>query len=127
MKIVLCDKIPVSINPLGSLKIMNSTFIPQDTLNDFTTYQISHPITIFNQPIADNEPATLTIRASELAQRQPEIQAYLNWLADCRAPLIAYYNTQLTHPSQPRADDDWYNSLEIDTANQTIIAMRYCG
>lgn len=127
MKIVLCDKIPVSINPLGSLKIMNSTFIPQDTLDDFTTYQISHPITIFNQPIADNEPATLTIRASELAPRQPEIQAYLNWLVDCRAPLIAYYNAQLTHPSQPRADDDWYNSLEIDTANQTIIAMRYCG
>ena len=97
MKIVLCDKISVSINPLGSLKIMNSTFIPQDTLDDFTTYQISHPITIFNQPIADNEPATLTIRASELAPRQPEIQAYLNWLADCRAPLIA----STTTPSSP--------------------------
>ena len=124
MKIVLCDKIPVSINPLGSLKIMNSTFIPHAPPHAFST---SHPITIFNQPIADNEPATLTIRASELAPRQPEIQAYLNWLADCRAPLIAYYNAQLTHPSQPRADDDWYNSLEIDTANQTIIAMRYCG
>lgn len=96
MKIVLCDKISVSINPLGSLKIMNSIFIPQDTLDDFTTYQISHPITIFNQPIADNEPATLTIRASELAPRQPEIQAYPTGL-----PTAAPRSSPTTTPSLP--------------------------
>lgn len=67
-------------------------FTEQEMENGITVFFINKPLIIFNKPIEDNESATIELPADTLPAQLPRIQAYLDWLADCRKLLITFYN-----------------------------------
>lgn len=59
----------------------------------------------------------------------PELSDYIKWLGNCKNELIEHYNQNF----DDKADDDWYNGLEIFSAKitfteqQKLVADITCG
>ena len=42
---------------------------------------------------------------------------YIFWLGDCKKELIKFYNKELSEETDEKADNDWYDTLEVYSVN----------
>ena len=82
-------------------KLEQAPFSPSNFLSSQTegkeTFSLNRDLLLFNVLI-DREKVTLFLNEDQhIEDCIPKIIDYLEWLADCKAELIACYNAEMTH------------------------------
>jgi hypothetical protein len=96
-------------------------FMEKEKDNDWNEYELNKNCIIFNQTF-DNGPLKISIhKNNELLDCIEKINEYIKWLGmGCKKELIKYYNKNIEMGE--KADDGWYEDLEIINVLITINA-----
>jgi hypothetical protein len=94
-------------------------FTEKETDDNWNNYESNKNCIIFNQTF-DNEPLEISIhKNNKLSDCVEKISEYINWLGtECKKELIKYYNKNMEQDE--KADNDWYENLEIISVLITI-------
>lgn len=67
--------------------------------------------------VFDNNPLYIQLEGNVTLENVfPQLSDYIKWLGNCKIELIEFYNENF----DDKADDDWYNSLEVFSAKITF-------
>ncbi|MDR2945692.1 MAG: hypothetical protein LBV79_02960 [Candidatus Adiutrix sp.] len=94
------------------------SFVEKYSDQDWKSYEVSGPCVIFGKTLhcePDGESFIVAIHNGlALENCLPQISGYINWLGfECKNDLIAFYNAHVAAGNSARADDAWYEALEI--------------
>ena len=108
-------------------------FSKEDSMYNWNNYALSsEECVIFGKPF-NEDPIEISIHEKQSLEKLISgINEYLNWLGgECKDELISYYNENMD--AEEKANDDWYNKLEIYrvlltiTENGKFFAEISCG
>jgi hypothetical protein len=97
-----------------------SDFVKKDTVGEYKNYVLNKTCIIFNQ-LFDKKPLEIELyKDFSLSEYTTQISNYIHWLGgECKAEIIDYFNKNMTFVKE-KADDEWYESLEIYSVSITL-------
>ena len=97
-------------------KLIKTDFKFSETEKNTLTI-IDKDITIFNK-VVKNEKIEIGFYGNHNIEDYIEkIIDYIFWLGDCKKELIKFYNKELSEETDEKADNDWYDTLEVYSVN----------
>jgi hypothetical protein len=130
------DNFAIKLIKLKINEIVNfcvDDFVGKGIIAEYKNHELNKTCIIFNQ-IFDKEPLKIELyKDFILLEYIPLINNYIHWLGgECKTKMMNYFNENMTF-SEEKADDEWYETLEIYsvsiiiTKNKKICATITCG
>jgi hypothetical protein len=99
-------------------------FIEKHIIGDYKYYELNKTCIIFNQTL-DNKRLEIGIyKEFILSEYIEKINEYIYWLGgECKNELIKYFNQNMNSVEE-KADDEWYEALEVYCVRITLTKTR---
>lgn len=104
-----------------------SDFVFSEEIGEEKYYDlVQEEVIIFSQVLHRTDFRVFVHKDYALEKEFNRLLAYLNWLADAKETLIAYYNKEFSSYLEMEANQDWYDTLEVYSAEVGIMKGGRC-
>lgn len=98
------------------LTIENFLVNIEESEDDYTSYNLSKRVPIFNYLVDDEELLINVWQSIKLEDILEKIADYLVWLNQCKNELKTFFESEL----QDKVSDTWFDEIEVYRANITF-------